>query len=147
MSVMTDTRACVSVLTLTCVCVGTAALSKFARLARSVAKNRGILMRQSSLSNSSSLNNDPANKSSPLVVVRTYAVALCHCQCRYSAVSLIYKATLSRQAIGSGHSRATLRSEPTTRQVEIHRKGPAKTPGGILGEKCKNHLFYTIWVC
>jgi len=33
------------------------------------------------------------------------------------------------------------------RQVEIHRKGPAKTPGGIFGEKCKNHLFYTIWVC
>ena len=33
------------------------------------------------------------------------------------------------------------------RQVEIHRKGPAKTPIGIFGEKCKNHLFYTIWVC
>ena len=30
--------------------------------------------------------------------------------------------------------------------MEIHRKGPAKTPGGIFGEKCKNHLFYTIWV-
>ena len=32
------------------------------------------------------------------------------------------------------------------RQVEIHRKGPAKTRIGIFGEKCKNHLFYTIWV-
>jgi len=43
-------------------------------------------------------------------------------------------------------TRAAGKSGVSNTQVEIHRKGPAKTPGGILGEKCTSHLIYTIWV-